>query len=99
MVQRCVCILLADYQSRHPLLSVDDITRAVNTTQFLPVEKEVVEKTIATMSQRGSYYRNLERILGAGSTLALGTEITEIKYVDRDLMLLTILTHEVGLQH
>lgn len=79
MVQRCACILLAEYRSHHPLLSVEAITAGFNASQILPVEKRTVETTITTMLQRGSYYRNLESSLGAGSTLALGTEITETK--------------------
>lgn len=79
MVQRCACILLVEYRSRHPLLSVEAITAGFNASQISPVEKTTVEETIAKMLQRGSYYRNLECSLGAGSTLALGTEITETK--------------------
>lgn len=81
MVQRCDCVLLAAYKSRHPLASAEAITATFNASKLLRVEKVKVEKTIATMIQRGSYYRNLENVLGAGSTLALGTETSETKYV------------------
>lgn len=77
MVQRCACVLLAEYQSRHQTLPVGAITAALNGSQLLSVEQTVVEKTVITMMERGSYYRNLENALGAGATLALGTEIGE----------------------
>jgi len=36
-----------------------------------------VIKAVDKMTTQGSYYRNLETALGAGATLALGTNIPE----------------------
>lgn len=77
MVQRCSCLLLAEYQSRHPLSSTSMIAEVICDSRLLQVEKASVEKSIATMISRGSYYRSLEGALGAGVTLTLGTEVAE----------------------
>lgn len=60
---------------------MEEIAAALYASHVLVVDRAKVEKTITTMLERGSYYRNLESVLGAGSTLALGTEINETTYV------------------
>lgn len=77
MVQRCSCVLLAEYRSLYPLLPPEQIAEAICGSGLLQVETSLIEKNIATMMSRGSYYRRLEGALGAGVTLALGTKVAE----------------------
>lgn len=83
MVQRCDCILLAEYRSRHPSSSSDIITEVFDAFRLIHIDKVTVKKTITNMVQQGSYYRSLEKALGSGSTLALGTTISETKYENK----------------
>lgn len=53
------------------------IAEAICDSRLLQVESSSVEKSIATMISRGSYYRRLEGVLGVGVTLVLGTEVAE----------------------
>ena len=77
MVQRCACILFADYRSLYGEIPPETIATTICESQLLGVDPAYVESTIDKMIKRGSYYRNLESVLGAGASLALGTEIAE----------------------
>lgn len=77
MVQRCACILLAEHESRHGILPAETIAEALNDSHMPHVDVASVQKNIAKMMSRGSYYRSLEKALGRGTILALGIEMPE----------------------
>lgn len=77
MVQRCACVLLAEYQSRHGIVPAGIIAEALSSSRLLPTNVASVEKEIAKMQMHGSYYRSLENALGKGATLAFGTDMAE----------------------
>ena len=77
MVQRCACILYAEYKSRNTFASPTSIAETLCNSHLLAADSASVIKAVNKMTNQGSYYRNLEAALGAGATLALGTNISE----------------------
>lgn len=77
MVQRCLCVLLAEYQSRRKGLSAEAIAQAINGSHLPYGDVISVRRCVAKMESQGSYYRNLENALGKGATLALGGGVSE----------------------
>ena len=77
MVQRLACVLLAEYRTQNASMSSGEIADCLGRCHPLRINGASIEKEIARMIERGSYYRSLERALGVGVTLALGTQIAE----------------------
>jgi len=77
MVQRCACILYAEYKSRNISTSPAAVAAILCNSCLPTVDSASVIKAVDKMTTQGSYYRNLETALGAGATLALGTNIPE----------------------
>jgi hypothetical protein len=77
MVQRCACILFAEHRSRYGNVPPAVIADSICNSHLSGVDTVYVEKTIEKIISRGSYYRSLEQALGAGVTLALGTDVAE----------------------
>ena len=77
MVQRCACILFAEYRSWYGRASRETIATTICESQLLRVDSAYVKRTVDKMIELGSYYRNLDSALGEGASLAFGTEIAE----------------------
>ena len=77
MVQRCACLLFVEYRSKHQHLSSDAIANIICTSNLPGVDFQHCKGAVSKMTTFGSYYRNMERTLGKGVTLALGTNVAE----------------------
>jgi hypothetical protein len=67
--------LLVEYQSRHASLSHDAIAELLHGVFGDDVES--FKRLITNMVDAGSRYRNLEKSIGLGAALVLGTELSE----------------------
>ncbi len=77
MVRRCACVLLVEYQSSRECLSSEEIAALLGKTESFGRDIENIAKTVSTMTDFGSRYRNMEKALGKGVTLALGKTVSE----------------------
>lgn len=77
MVRRCICILFAEIQSQVGCLPAAEITNMITPLNSQPIDQAMVEAAIKRMEKYGSYYRSLEKALGAGASLALGNNVSE----------------------
>lgn len=75
MVKVCLCLLLVDFSSASgSRTSSNDALRHSSTQQ---TEVDILAKTLKTMEDRGSRYRNLELALGFSAAMFIGTSISE----------------------
>lgn len=79
MVRRCSCILLFEFEKAYgPFTIAPDETKALEVALGRnPIEMPKIQHTIDHMIDWGSRYLNLERVLGPGAVLVLGTEVAE----------------------
>jgi hypothetical protein len=69
--------MLAEHESNHPRDSAISVAQALCDARIPTGDVEHTEKIIVHMKSMGSYYRNLEKELGPGSTLSLGINIPD----------------------
>lgn len=78
MVRRLLCLLL---------IELPEIETGQNDIEKACVEagldSELFSTTVTAMSDAGSRYRNLERVLGPGVIFVLGKELPESQYVSK----------------
>lgn len=79
MVQRCLCVLLVDFQSLYrSQASAETVADEFLDDSGIPEsDRECFQTTVLSMMSRGGYYRHLESTLGKGVILAMGTKIGE----------------------
>jgi len=78
MIRRCACILLAEYRSLYPQYTIDNIAELASKS--LNFDLSQCRDAIGNMLNYGSYYRNMEKAIGKGVTLALGITHAESSY-------------------
>jgi len=69
--------LLVEYQSQHARLSHEAIAHQLWQSGIFRSDIEHFKRTISKMIDAGSRYRNLEKHIGMGAALGLGTDVAE----------------------
>jgi hypothetical protein len=76
-MRRSLCILLVEFRARYGSTPEADIASILYRAGTVRHSLEELTNTMTTMIDSGSRYKNIERVLGPGSTLLLGQEVKE----------------------
>ena len=76
-MRRSLCLLLVEFRAQYgstPVAKTASILYQAGTVRH---SLEELADTMNAMIDAGSRYKNIERVLGAGSTLLLGQDVKE----------------------
>jgi hypothetical protein len=76
-MRRSLCILLVEFRALYGSTPVAEIASILYHTGTFRHSLEELTATMASMINSGSRYKNIERVLGPGSTLLLGQNVKE----------------------
>lgn len=76
-MRRSLCILLVEFRARYGSTPEAHIASILYRAGTVRHSLEELTDTMTTMIESGSRYKNIERVLGPGSTLLLGQEVKE----------------------
>lgn len=76
-MRRSLCILLVEFRALYSSTPVAEITLMLYRAGKVQHSLEELTTTMASMIDSGSRYKNIERVLGPGSTLLLGQNVGE----------------------
>lgn len=77
MAQRIACIVLVDIRDLMGRPPIDVIACAVHVAHVVDVSAEDIKRTVEKMIDCGHRYNNMERRLGRGICLSLGSDLPE----------------------
>ena len=70
-------MLLIEFRKLHDCSPVEETVFVLHQSGLVRHSLEKLSETMKTMIDDGSRYRNIEKVLGVGSALLLGNEISE----------------------
>jgi hypothetical protein len=76
-MRRSLCILLVEFRARYGSTPAAETASILYHGGRVRHSLEELTATMASMIDSGSRYKNIERVLGPGSTLLLGQEVKE----------------------
>jgi hypothetical protein len=76
-MRRSLCILLVEFRARYRSPPVEEIAAILHRAGTVRHSLEELTSTMDIMVDSGSRYKNIERVLGPGSTLLLGQDVGE----------------------
>ena len=77
MMRRCACIVLLEYRDRNSIPAIEETVASLCQLGEFGTDPHEIKGRIDEMLHSGSRYRNLEKHLGYGAVLALGSETPE----------------------
>jgi hypothetical protein len=76
-MRRSLCILLVEFRALYGSTPVAEIALILYRAGTVRHTLEELTVTMTSMIDSGSRYKNIERVLGTGSTLLLGQNVKE----------------------
>jgi hypothetical protein len=76
-MRRSLCILLVEFRALYGSTPVAEIASILYRAGTVRHTLEELTVTMTSMIDSGSRYKNIERVLGTGSTLLLGQNVKE----------------------
>jgi len=76
-MQRCSCILLVKFRTRHKITSVEDTATVLYYRHYLYTSLEKTKETLLAIIDAGHRYKNLKGLIGVGVPFVLGTKLAE----------------------
>jgi hypothetical protein len=76
-MRRSLCILLVEFRALYGSTPVAEIASIIYSAGTVRHSYEELMTTMTSMIDSGSRYKNIERVLGTGSTLLLGQNVKE----------------------
>jgi hypothetical protein len=76
-MRRSLCILLVEFRALYGSTPVAEIASILYHAGTVQHSLEELTTTMDSMIDSGSRYKNIERVLGPGSTLLLGQNVKE----------------------
>ena len=76
-MRRSLCILLVEFRAQYCSTPVTEIASILHRAGTVRHSLDELTNTMNSMIDSGSRYKNIERVLGLGSTLLLGQDVKE----------------------